>query len=298
MDSVQVTAGTLRSSQCITMFSRCFQTAETAKKMYLFACWTKNKRRCGSKGIGKIVSDGGLVTGTVLGEFGHRKQVHREERACRDAPKLVCGVAKVLCCDVSRPVVGTHVGASGHAGLVPVWLMDMMECRIHWQVWDLWARARQGRPFPGWIKNHSRRRTLDWCGLRFQGMFQTAAVTPIPYVLCDKESEVDNGKMNECLWIYRVCSTVGQWIYPESENRILRGFFCLFVLSKNWAQISVMQFHYEKIILKDNIWIIWWELVCVYLKLQRETVSRSKNFTAGIWASETPLYTCDFDFVL
>lgn len=86
-------------------------------------------------------------------------------------------------------------------------------------------------------------------------MFQTAAVTPIPYVHCDKESEVDNGKMNECLWIYRVCSSVGQCIYPESENRILRGIFFvrLFVLSKNWAQISVMHFHFAKIILKDNI---------------------------------------------
>lgn len=49
--------------------------------------------------------DGGLVTGTVLRECGRRKQVHREETARRDAPKLVCGVPKVQCCDVSRPVV-------------------------------------------------------------------------------------------------------------------------------------------------------------------------------------------------
>lgn len=49
MDSVRVTAGILTSPQCITMFFCCFQTAETAKKMYLFTCWTKNKRRCGSR---------------------------------------------------------------------------------------------------------------------------------------------------------------------------------------------------------------------------------------------------------
>lgn len=64
--------------------------------------------------------DDGLATGTVLGGCGHRKQARGEERAHRDDLQLVCCVAKVQCCDVSRPVVGTHVGASGQAGLVPV----------------------------------------------------------------------------------------------------------------------------------------------------------------------------------
>lgn len=155
----------------------------------------KEKRGCVSRIRWKRVFDDGLATGTALGECGHRK-----ERALRDHLQLVCGMA----------VVGARVGASGQAGLVPVWLMDMMECLIHWHLWDLWARARHRRPFPGWIKNHSRRRTPDWCGLRFQGMFQTTAVIPIPYMLCDKESESDNGKMNECLYIYWVCSSVGR----------------------------------------------------------------------------------------
>lgn len=149
------------------------------------------------------------------GRSSERKRAH-----CDDL-QLVYGLAKVQCRDVSRPMVGTHAGASGQAGLVPVWLMDMMECLILWQFWDLWARARHRRPFPGWIKNHSQRRTSDWCGLRFQGMFQTAADTPIPYVHCDKESKVDEWVSVDLSLVFQ-CGSAPK---PESEEPDITCFF-------------------------------------------------------------------------